>query len=808
MMEEAKASEEDLCGAFPRIFERLAQIPGYVWDRSVEPFHSVCTAVLLQVYTVLTLVSQTYDNWHIFGVRHVSPRLQSRTFSAERTHADGSPKSRMGSWPVSEPSPSSTSEPGRTALPGDISPSQDMVEPVVARLSTHILRLEREYHLCKSLLETSDPDCKHVVQPIDFIRLPSQPGDQSPIVISIFKSPGRNYLRDSVNFGPAFYGSHAPRNRPEGDLRSPGEQMSLLSFLDFALGASECLELLHHGQRTVHGELRGDAFHFNKETGVVKLINFGSGPRSFEHGLTSVGWSALSREVGVKNKLQFIAPEQTGRMPAAPDSRTDIYSLGVVFWIMLTGEPAFDGQTPMEIVQSVLSRLIPPVSSKRMDIPDVLSAIIQKMTMKQIDDRYHSASGLKFDILQLQRILGDGDGEALKNFKIATKDISSYFYLPKIMVGRQSEHTKIIQIIEKVSRRFHISRPIQEEVHNPSSRSSISEGRANGVELGDGSSDGTESFDTNPPWSSSFTNNASQLPVPVRMDNHPSSDTHVSTTGTTMSRASDRSPHNSLRPDGSVAKSKISSENKGSFQEVQTVARHNTHSYKRKRRCEVISIAGAAGLGKSCLVQSVQTFARRYGYLASAKFDTAKKEPFEPVLKVMSSLFRQIFSEGDVMTEFHQLIRAYVAPVSALLQVMLDIPAHLLGESPNPLVNSNPASSSEVHDTAVKYGGAREGAAPSMSGNQVFRADLSALPTSNILRGGSSSKSLRFSSTFLDLLRLLSLHKFICLCFDDLQFADEESLELISSIVAANIGLVVIVSTFSIASEDFADVSR
>jgi len=58
-----------------------------------------------------------------------------------------------------------------------------------------------------------------------------------------------------------------------------------------------------------------DAFHFNQETGRVKLINFGSGVRSFEHGLTTSGWSLLSREVGVMTKLQFIAPEVRYSLP-------------------------------------------------------------------------------------------------------------------------------------------------------------------------------------------------------------------------------------------------------------------------------------------------------------------------------------------------------------------------------------------------------------------------------------------------------------------------------------------------------------
>jgi serine/threonine protein kinase len=71
----------------------------------------------------------------------------------------------------------------------------------------------------------------------------------------------------------------------------------------------ECLEILHHGHEIVHGEIRGDAFHVS-ESSNVKMINFGSGARSFENGLTSAGWSTLSREVGIELKLAYIAPEQ------------------------------------------------------------------------------------------------------------------------------------------------------------------------------------------------------------------------------------------------------------------------------------------------------------------------------------------------------------------------------------------------------------------------------------------------------------------------------------------------------------------
>ena len=240
-------------------------------------------------------------------------------------------------------------------------------------------------------MESADPHYEHTVRPLEFVKLSGQ-NDEDVLVVSIFESPGSNYLRELVDFGPASWNfGHQRFARPLSSsgtgADNTGNQISLSVFLDFAIGATECLSLLHHGYhglRVVHGEIRGDAFHFNRENGTVKLINYGSGLRSFENGLTSTGWSSLSREVGIKNKLRFIAPEQTGRMPAEPDSRTDIYSLGILFWTMLAGFPAVDGETPIDIIQSIIGRKIPPLASKRMDIPDALSKIIQKMTQKQI----------------------------------------------------------------------------------------------------------------------------------------------------------------------------------------------------------------------------------------------------------------------------------------------------------------------------------------------------------------------------------------------------------------------------------------
>ena len=52
--------------------------------------------------------------------------------------------------------------------------------------------------------------------------------------------------------------------------QTPGH-VSLSTLLEFAIGAAECLELMHHGLKTVHGEIRGDAFYLNQKQSIQTL---------------------------------------------------------------------------------------------------------------------------------------------------------------------------------------------------------------------------------------------------------------------------------------------------------------------------------------------------------------------------------------------------------------------------------------------------------------------------------------------------------------------------------------------------------
>ncbi|KAK1761348.1 Two-component system protein A [Echria macrotheca] len=811
---------DDQLEAPSRIFERLRQIAGYTWDESRRPFHS------------------TYDNWHVFGTRFVSPYSTASTASATsppayHNHAP-SPSSHSKTTPSGRPSPSERtpscsathSETGSVSEhsvavspPSCHSTAADapVVEvPVVARVSYHVLREERAYHIAKSLIASADPKCEHVVRPLEIIRLGALPGDRGTLVVTVYEYPGPNYIFRMMDLGPAFYFVEKQGDKwvaCEDDNRELDPPISLERFLDFAIGATQCLEVIHHGQGIIHGEIRGDAFHYNVETNKVKLVSFGSGLRSFEHGLTSTGWSALSKEVGARNKLQFISPEQTGRMPVEPDIRTDIYSLGVLFWSLLTQEQVFQGDTPLDIVQGVLGRRIPNVSAIRIDIPDVVGRIIQKCTSKNVGDRYFSASGLRYDLSEVQRLLCDGDLLALRSWSIGSRDISSFFMLPTAMIGRDKERAQLLKVIERVAKSHAMSQ--KGATNRFSDGSSLSHEILDGAE---GSSDGASSAEGANRQSGSFTTQTvasdskwrnGYLPSGLAPDSATisgettSSGMSVLSGGARTARPWDR--HQSISFEAVNIAEGVTIDSSPRHSAIPTTDSSSSLSrqlgsvkFRRQGHCEIVAIEGAAGLGKSCLVQSILADARRRGYCATAKFETARRTAFGPLLKLLSSLFRQVWGERNTDTPFHQALKQYVRPVWPMLHKVLGLPEFLLGPVEGSLVRS--ASNSQAQRPTLK----RRGSSPDLPGSgsslrssqRVVSSQNSqnSLSSQEFLRAGASTKTIRLMNTFLDVLRMFTHHKFICFCLDDLHFADDESLELISQIIGARLKMVVIMT--------------
>jgi predicted ATPase len=217
---------------------------------------------------------------------------------------------------------------------------------------------------------------------------------------------------------------------------------------------------------------------------------------------------------------------------------------------------------------------------------------------------------------------------------------------------------------------------------------------------------------------------------------------------------------------------------------MRTMSNNRNSRMRRRARCELVAIVGTTGLGKSKLVQSIQTTARSNGYFASAKFDPSKKAPFEPLLKLMSSLFRQIFSEADVGTDFHANLRNYLknTGVWTVLHKYLDLPEWLLSAGDTPQTPQQRDLSLSTRDII------RRASSPAVHcGSAGHTAEA-------WLRSGGASKSSRFTNVFIDVLRLLAMQKLCIWCVEDVQNADPESVELVQNIVLAKIPIIMIVT--------------
>ncbi|KAK4202615.1 putative signal transduction histidine-protein kinase [Triangularia verruculosa] len=787
-----------------RLFERLHQIPGYAWDDSRPPFHS------------------TYDNWHVYGTRFVSPFSSGGIVPASPAPYS-SPASQPGASnftlpPAHRPSSrghrsstsSQQSEVGSErsiASPPAIPPTASDVpvveEPVVARISYHVLREERTFHIFKNLMTSAETSAERerIVKPLDIIRLPALPGDRGTVIVTVYEDPGANYLWDVLDFGPAFY--HA---RKHGDVWEPsrdarrklGPPISLQHFLDFAIGSAQSLEMIHHGQGTVHGEIRGDTFHYNVENSKVKLVCLGSGLRSFEHGLTSTGWSALSRELGAKHKLQYISPEQTGRMPAEPDTRTDIYSLGVLFWTLLTQHPVFQGESPLDVVQGVLSRRIPNISSFRIDVPEVIGRIIQKCTSKNVNERYYSASGLRHDLTLAKKLLGAGDLQALKDMTIGANDVSSFFRLPVSMIGRERERAELLKVIDRVAKRHTLA---LNGNHRHSDGSNVST-EVDGADL---SSDGASSAEGTNRNAGSVANKDRRTSlyhsalgvesVGAPTDVGPSGpgrpsrvwDRHLGVSGKEPAPSAEASTSEPSWRSSAVITN-------GTDSSTASITRQlGPAKYRRHGQCEIVLVEGAGGLGKTCLVQSALVDTRRMGYCATAKFDTARRTAYGPLIKLLSSLFRQVWGERNTDTPFHQALKQAVRPAWPMLHKVLGLPEHMLPRLDLPLGRSSSSPQPPKSNNLRRRPSSPEFSSTSAN-TGASSVSSSAQTTQEFLRGGPTTKVNRLANIFLDVLRLFTHHKFICLCLDDLHYADDESLELITQIVSARLQMVLIIT--------------
>ncbi len=127
---------------------------------------------------------------------------------------------------------------------------------------------------------------------------------------------------------------------------------------------------------------------------LVKILDFGLARLQ---GKTKGDTIALRSEAGVLGTPDYIAPEQSRDIHAA-DIRSDLYSLGCVFYFALTGRVPFPGDNAMEKLIKHLTEQPEPLEKVRPDVPPALSAIVRQLMAKDPADRYQTPAEVALEL--------------------------------------------------------------------------------------------------------------------------------------------------------------------------------------------------------------------------------------------------------------------------------------------------------------------------------------------------------------------------------------------------------------------------
>ncbi len=199
--------------------------------------------------------------------------------------------------------------------------------------------------------------------------------------------------------------AHLSRSQLSGDGQHPGTGIKLHEVLDIsiqiasALSSAQAAGIAHRDIKPENLMLRSD--------GYVKILDFGLAKLTEKPETTET--EAPTRAMvhtspgAVMGTVNYMSPEQaSGHLV---DPRTDIWSLGVLLYEMLTARLPFEGPTPSHVIVAILEKDPPPLGRYITDVPEALEWIVTKALTKNRDDRYQTAREMLTDLRRLKQRL-------------------------------------------------------------------------------------------------------------------------------------------------------------------------------------------------------------------------------------------------------------------------------------------------------------------------------------------------------------------------------------------------------------------
>jgi PAS domain S-box-containing protein len=230
-----------------------------------------------------------------------------------------------------------------------------------------------------------------------------------------------------------------PGSEPLGQLLAG--PLDLGRFLRLAIGITSAVGKAHRCG-LVHKDLKPANILVNHMTSEVRLTGFGIASRLLRERPTPESPETIA------GTLAYMAPEQTGRMNRSIDARSDLYSLGVTLYQMITGSLPFAAADAMEWVHCHIARKPMAPSERFKNIPTPVSHMIMKLLAKTAEERYQTAAGIEHD---LDRCLQQWETQGrIDEFPLGERDISDRLLIPERLYGREREVEVLIAAFDRI----------------------------------------------------------------------------------------------------------------------------------------------------------------------------------------------------------------------------------------------------------------------------------------------------------------------------------------------------------------------
>jgi tetratricopeptide (TPR) repeat protein len=178
-----------------------------------------------------------------------------------------------------------------------------------------------------------------------------------------------------------------------------------------------------HKLGVVHRDLKSSNIMIDKE-GDVRIMDFGIARALEERGITGAGV--------IIGTPEYLSPEQAEA--GEVDHRSDIYSLGVIIYEMVTGQLPFEGDTPLSIAMKHKGEMPKEPKEFNPGIPDDLSLLIMKCLQKERDHRYQTADSIEFELSNIEKGITTTEIQSPEKMSITDREITVSFSVIKLLL--------------------------------------------------------------------------------------------------------------------------------------------------------------------------------------------------------------------------------------------------------------------------------------------------------------------------------------------------------------------------------------